>query len=335
MDVLVATVIGYELFGRFNKLLSRGSPWDHSTAYGVVAPAIAGRLMGLSEEELAHALALSAAHSSTLAVVRGGKVSSSKFLAGSIVLETGTLATLLAAQGVTGPLAVFEDSRGGLIRGVMPGMDPSILTLPIGNKYMVEGVTIKAYPGIAHAQAGIAAALKMHEILTVPLDDLELIEFTLNDTLATQKNLKDQERRYPKSKEAADHSFHFTMAVALLDGELTLRQFEGERWLDPEVCALMDRMTFRMDKSLNERAPGGFPCRLRVVTKGGEEKVVEVLYAPGHPHNRLSASGVEEKFSRCVEGILNKRRRDAIIRAVFELESLPSVELLMEHLGLP
>jgi 2-methylcitrate dehydratase len=293
-------------------------------------------LMGFGEEQLSHALALSAAHCATLGVVRhGGTVSASKLLAGPIVLQTGTLVTLLAAQGVTGPLTAFEETRGGLIHGIMPGMDPSILTLPIGNKYMVEGVTIKAYPGIAHAQAAIAAALTMHQILKGSPDDADIIEFTLNDTPATQGYFQDKETSCPRSKEAADHSFYFLCAVALLDGELTLRQFEGERWFDPRVCALMDRITFRMDKRLNDLAPGAFPCILRVVTKSGEEKIVEVPYAPGHPHNRLSASDVEEKFSGSVEGILDKHRRDAITRTVSELASLPSVEVLTKQLALP
>ena len=47
--------------------------------------------------------------------------------------------------------------------------------------------------------------------------------------------------RRPESRETADHSFYFLVAAALLDGELTPRQFENERWTDPAVIDLMAR----------------------------------------------------------------------------------------------
>ena len=196
-EVLGATVMAYELFGRLQKFLHRDLPWDHVTALGLVAPAAAGRLLGLSEEQLAHALALSAAHSLTLGAVRRGQLSASKFLASPMVMKNGMLSTLFAARGVTGPLAVFEDSRG-LIRALMTEMDPDILMQPVGKKYMMEGVAIKAYPAFDIAQAPIAAALKMREALTFPLEQVDRIELALNDHPMTRMLVADRSRQHPQ-----------------------------------------------------------------------------------------------------------------------------------------
>ncbi len=331
MDVLGSAVMGYELFGRLQKLIGLDNAWDSVTALGLVAPAIAGRLMRLDEERLSHAMALSAAHCVTLGVVRQGKLSAAKFLASSMVQMTGTLAALLAAHDATGPLTVFED-KCGLTRNVIHGLDPTVLTLPIGSRYMIEGASIKVFPCLYTSQSAVAAAVKVRERLKVSPGNVEKIELRMNDHPIILGQVADEERRHPTSREIADHSFYFLVAVALLDGELTHRQFEQQRWFDPAVQALMDRITIRTDESLSKRAPGGFPCILRVVTTDGEERVIEVLYAPGHPYNRLSEAGMEKKFSGCVQDILDDSRKDAIISMVREFDALPTLDRLMSRL---
>ena len=120
------------------------------------------------------------------------------------------------------------------------------------------------------------------------------------------------------------------MAVALIDGELTPRQFEKERWLDPNVCALMDRIVIGTDQTWNQRAPNGFPCTIRVIARGHVEQVAEVDYPPGHPRNRLSRTQVVEKFHSCTKSVLSEPRRKEIVTAVMSLEQCSSINDLME-----
>ena len=98
----------------------------------------------------------------------------------------------------------------------------------------------------------------------------------------------------------------------------------------------MNRIVLRIDGRWNERIVGdAFPCTLRVVSRDGDEVTVEVPFAPGHPRNRLNASGVEDKFSRNVSGILDDRQRNSLVQTVQGFESLPSVHVLMRQLVLP
>lgn len=331
MDVLGMTLMGYEMFGRLRKLARQDQKWDSVTAFGLVAPAIAGRLMGLNEEQVSHALAISSAHCATLGAVRRGQLSAAKFLASPIVQQTGTLSALLASRGATGPLNIFEDACG-LTRDVMPEQDPAILTRPLGSKYLIEGVAIKSFPSFDISQAAIAAAIKMKADFGFAPGDMDVIEVTLNDHPRVHKLVSYEERRRPTSRETADHSVYFLVAVALLDGAVTHRQFENERWVDPGVQALMDKIIIHTDKSWNKRAPNSFPCRLRVVTRNKEERTVEVSYAPGHPHNRLSVPQMKEKFSGCVRNLLDDNRRDTVFQTILEFNSLPSVDILMKQL---
>jgi 2-methylcitrate dehydratase len=78
LSVIASVALGYEIYCRVQDIIPARGTWDHTTASALAAPLIAGRLMGLNAEQLAHAAALSATHGNTLAVVRTGQLANSK-----------------------------------------------------------------------------------------------------------------------------------------------------------------------------------------------------------------------------------------------------------------
>ena len=111
-EVIAAIVLGYEIFARCKDLMERDSAWDGVTVSGLVAPAMAGRLMGLDRRRLAHAIALSVPRAATSTAVRFGDISAAKSIANALVAQNGVQAALLAEHGITGPLDLFENPRG-------------------------------------------------------------------------------------------------------------------------------------------------------------------------------------------------------------------------------
>src|SRR6202000_1697648 len=110
-EILASIVLGYEIFGRLKTLMDPVGTWDEVTISGLVAPAMAARLMRLDETQFAHALALGAARAATPAIVRGGHISAAKSIANALVAQSGVQGVLLAAHGATGPLAVLDAAR--------------------------------------------------------------------------------------------------------------------------------------------------------------------------------------------------------------------------------
>src|ERR1700722_4960675 len=144
-DLIAAIVLGYELFGRAKDLIARDSGWDGVTISGLVAPAIAGRLMGLDQQHLAHALALSGARAPTPLAVRHGAISAAKSFANALVAQNGMQAALLARHGVTGPLDIFENPYG--LRQVFSKTDAmAALFAPLPADSYIMRANIKAYP---------------------------------------------------------------------------------------------------------------------------------------------------------------------------------------------
>src|SRR5262249_2236211 len=330
IDVIAALLGSYELYGRIYEFLTPALPWDHTTSFGFTVPAFTARLLRLDADKTAHAIAISAAQSASLGVVRRGQLSHSKFLASALVAERGGEAAQPPAAGVTGPMTVFENSRG-ISKGVFQSEDDlESLVAPLGPLHMVEGVTIKAFPGMDTSQAASEAAVKATAGRKLRARDIESLELIMNDHQMTVDQTSDPGRRTPHSRETADHSIQYMVAVSLLDGELTPRQFADGRWFDPEVCDLMKRMTISIDPGWSKRAPGGFPCTIRLRTTDGAETNVEVPFATGHARNKMNRARVIEKFHHCVDGRLSLARADEIIAAVSELDRMPSIRKLIE-----
>src|SRR5262245_56927876 len=120
-DILASIVIGYEIYGRLKELMDRDGDWDGVTVSGFVAPAVAGRLMGLPARELAQALALSGMRAITPLAVRQGDISAAKSVSNALVAQSGMQATILAKHGLTGPLDLFENPHG--LKSVFPGIN--------------------------------------------------------------------------------------------------------------------------------------------------------------------------------------------------------------------
>lgn len=333
LDVVASVIAGYELYCRIQDIIVGRGPWDHVTASALAAPAIAGRLLSLDADQLANAMALSAAHGNTLSAVRSGQLSNAKAMANAFVASQGMLCTLLASQGTTGPLSIFE-GKGGLDKAFLAGADLNLLVEPIRDHFRISDVSIKAYPCIGTSQAMVAGVIQARQEIVDPIKEVKHLEIHMADTPFVRGQVEDEDRRWPTSRETADHSFYYLAAVALLDGELTEAQFEDGRWSKPSVTTLMERMTIRTDASLNKYTPESFPCVLQIDTVRGESRTVEVFYPKGHPKNRMSSAEVEGKFRACARGVSSEARQNKIISLVHDLEKLTNIAELMNHLAL-
>jgi 2-methylcitrate dehydratase len=298
------------------------------TASALAAPAIAGRLLKLNGDQLANALALSAVHGNTLAAVRSGQLSNAKAMANAFVTHQAMMCTLLASEGMTGPAEVFE-GRGGLKQAVLSGADIDQLIESMKGDFKITDVGIKAYPCVGTAQAMIAAILQARADFTGAVDQIQQIEIRMADIPFVRGQVEDAERRRPTSRETADHSFYYLAAVALMDGELTPTQFENQRWLEPSIKALMERISIHTDAALNGYAPGTYPCSVQLISQTSKSHGVEVFYPKGHPKNRMAPSEVEAKFRGCTRSVLSEAEQHAMISLVYDLENVRSVSELM------
>jgi 2-methylcitrate dehydratase len=323
--ILQSIIVGYELYARLQQMMDRNGEWDSVSVSGLVAPAMAGRLMGLDQVRLAHAIALGAARAATPSIVRTGDMSAAKSIANALVAQAGVQAALLAERGITGPLAILDDPKG--LRELFADGNREALTMPILARSAITRAHVKTYPCINTGQNAVTAALKLHASLRDKAKKLSRIEIVMADYRVVKRHQEDPGRIHPLSREAADHSFPFLVAVTLIDGALGSAQFENERWHDPQVKALMSRIVMSRDANWNTRAPGAYPCTIRAFDVDGQEFLVEIP-PPGFSQSGLDETAVVEKFHSVTATVLDSAARKRIVDAVMEFHHSPSTATL-------
>lgn len=331
-DVIAAIALTYEICDRLREVSDPGSPFDSTSQSGIAVAAMAGHLMGLGGTRLGHAIAYGAARCAAPPLMRRGEISPGKSLSNSLVAQTGVLGAMIAAERVSGPVEVLDHELG--IRHMFrEDADLSSLARPFDSVDSILGNHIKAYPCVATGQAAVAAALDLHDMVKGRTDKIAKINIVMADDDYVRGQQNDPDRADPKSHAAADHSFGFTVAVALTDGELTPRQYEDERWFDPAIRALMGRVEMGNDPALNEKAPYAFPARVEIIFDDGTSHAAEVPFPPGFSKGHLARPDVIQKFETFAAPKIDEARIEAIKALALRLEELENIDALMATLS--
>jgi len=134
-----------------------------------------------------------------------------------------------------------------------------------------------------------------------------------------------------RTKEEADHSLPYIVAVAALDGEVTPAQYTAERIAREDVQRLLRRVEVVPDPAFSRRFPEEHACRLTVTLADGRVLVREMSEYEGFHTRPMSWEGAVRKFS-AVAGVHRPRpAREAVVKAVASLEKI-SVRNLVAHL---
>src|ERR1044071_9688982 len=105
------------------------------------------------------------------------------------------------------------------------------------------------------SQSAIDAALDLRE----ELDSIEEIEWIKIETFDAAVDIigGEEEKWRPKSRETADHSLPYCVAVALADRKVGMEQFAESRFTDPALLELVARISVHRSSDLNKLYPEG------------------------------------------------------------------------------
>jgi 2-methylcitrate dehydratase len=326
--LVTAIVLAYEIQCRLCDAASlRRRGWDH-VAYVSVASAMASaKLMGLDREKLKNAVSLSVVPNIALRQTRVGELSMWKGCAAANAARNGVFAALLANEGMTGPPEAFEGERG-FFKQVTGPFELNLKNFGGGkNRFKILETYIKHYPSEYHSQAGVEASLALKLKEGVKVEDIEEITIQTYDA-AVDIIAGDSSKWAPTTRETADHSLPYCVAVALVDGRVDLEQFSEERIRDPRIKTLMEKVKVKRNPEHTRLYPGALPCLVEIRTRSGKLHSKTVTYPKGHPENPLSDSEVEEKFTSLSEALLKGRTKEVLYR-IWTLEDLTNVRELM------
>lgn len=341
--VIQAVALAYEIQCRLcDAAALRPRGWDHVT-YGPFSSALAAaKVMKLSEAQTVHTVNLAGVANVALRQTRVGDLSMWKACAFSNAARNGVFAAMLAQRGMTGPSPIFEGEKGfiKLVSGPLElplfggetGQAPA-LGGSQSPSFKILDAYIKHYPVEYHAQTAVEAALAIREDVLKQegidaLAGITEVEIGSYD-VAIEIIGRDPEKWRPQSRETADHSFPYCVAVALLDGKVTLHSFNAKRLTDPTLHQLMHKVRVVPLPEFTGRYPQAMPTRVSVRTKRGKDYVRQVDYPLGHPRNPMSDRELEDKFRVLAAGRLEKARMKKLMELIWNLDRLRDTSALM------
>ena len=267
-DFLTALAVAYQVQCRLSDVAPvRDRGFDHVTLGAYSVAGSVAKVLDLDREQTAHAIAISGAAYNALRVTRTGRLSHWKGLAFANMASGATHAAFLAMRGVTGPLEVFEGNKG-FIDSVA---GPFAIDWSQENLELVTRTVLKKYNAEMHSQSSIECVLELqHESGFTP-ENIEHIEIDIFDV--AHKIIgggEEGSKTEVLTKEQADHSLPYVIAVALLDGEVTPGQYAPERIGRKDVQNLLRKVTVHPAPEYSASFPEELPCRVTVHFGGGQ-----------------------------------------------------------------
>jgi len=328
-ELLVALALAYEFEMRLCEIGTPGIReigWHHATLTGFVSPIAAGRMLGLNAEQMQNAIAISGCRTGSIGCVTAGKLTMMKNTVDPLATQAGVQSALLARGGYVGTAAVFEGKEG--VHHCYPvKWDWEALTADLGRAWRLPHCSMKAFPTEYLTHSPITATLKLVEEHDLKPDDIKAL--TVYTLARAADILCDPSKYIPSSKETADHSLPYCLAVAIADREVTPRQFTDARRTDPALPPLMARVKGVADPEIEKEFPKLQPARVVIETADGRTLERRVDYALGDPRDPIDDHALAAKFSAQAEEFLSAERQGELKEAIFNADQLEHVGELM------
>jgi 2-methylcitrate dehydratase len=324
-DLLVELAVSYQIQCRLSdEAPVRAKGFDHTTQGAYAAAAGVAKALSLDAGQTAHAIAIAGTALNALRVTRTGALSQWKGLAYPFTAFGAVEAGFLAARGISGPAEVFEGNKGF--------MDSIAGAFEIdwhGEDLERVGRTfLKRYNAEIHSQSALEALLELRE--THALDPAAVTRIEL-ETFQVAYDIigggEEGDKKEISTKEDADHSLPYLLAVALLDGQVLPEQFAPSRIVRPDVQALLRRVDVRPAADLTARFPAEHACRLRLHLADGTTLAAEKRDYEGFLTRPMSWERARQKFELLVATRLEPELVADLVDAVRTLDELDTNDL--------
>lgn len=323
-EFLLSLGIAYQVQARLSELAPvRKHGFDHTVQGAYGAAAGASRALGLDAKGIANAITISGTTQNALRVTRTGTLSNWKGLAYPNTAMGAVHATLLSSYGITGAREVFEGNKGF--------MDSIAGSFEIDwSKENLERVTetiIKKYNAEIHSQSSIEGILEIrnnHQIAEQDIKQIRLATFDVAYNIIGGG--EEGEKKTIKTKEEADHSLPYMLAVAFLDGQVMPEQYETDRINSDDVQQLLQKVDVQVSDEYSNRFPQEMACRIEIETNDGTIFSVKKQDYEGFTTNPASWDVLLKKYHSLTQHI-DQQLADQIATTIEHIDEVDIVEL--------
>jgi len=333
--LLIALGVAYQVQCRLSEAAPvRAKGFDHTTHLAYSVAAGVSRALSLDAAHTANAIAASGAALNALRVSRTGTLSHWKGLAAPFAASAAMQATLLAQRGITGPAEVFEGNKG-FMQSIAGSFEVDWTNERLDR---VETTIVKRYNAEIHSQTAIEAAISLQQSHGFQASEIESVDVDVFDVAhRTIGGGEEGDKTLVFTKEDADHSLPYLIAVALLDHEVMPDQFTEERIKRADVQSLLCRVSVHPVPDYSRRFPGEMPSRVTVTLTDRRVFTRALLDYRGFRSRPQTWDDAIEKFTVLSSRNASEKVISSIANAVHHIENKRVVELmrLLRDLGAP
>jgi 2-methylcitrate dehydratase len=325
--LLTALAVAYQVHARLSdEAPARHRGFDHTTQGAFAVGAGVAKALGLDQAHAANAIALSGVGNVALRVTRTGALSQWKGLAYPNTAFVGTHAAFLAKRGITGPLEVFEGNKG--FKQSVSG--PFAVDWLNEDLERVARTIVKKYNAEIHAQSAIEGALELRRAYGLTGAAVSRVEIDIFDVAYhIIAGGEEGDKTIVRTKEEADHSLQYMIAVALCDGAVLPAQYAPERISATDVQDLLRRVTVRPNAEFSARFPEEMACRVAIELRDGRRLEIEKRDYEGFHTRPMSWESVERKFHDLAAPFAAPDLRNPIVDTVSRLDGLRVCDLTL------
>jgi 2-methylcitrate dehydratase PrpD len=329
--VLDAYIVGFEIEARLGVVMNprhyqRG--WHCTSTLGSIgAAAAASRVLGLTAETTAHALAIAASSASGLKENFGTMV---KPLHAGLAARNGALAALLARGGMIASALAIDGPQGFLraLDAERTDIDDAVDDLGSRWEMLDTGVTVKLYPSCAGTHPALDTILDLRKRHRIEAADVERVTIDV-DAITPTILIHDR----PGSGLEGKFSMPFCVAAALACGRVDVGTFTPAVVADPAIGALMSRVAMRVDPSLEGRGAPLTQARVTIALRDGRVLAQQADGARGYPAHPASDEELDAKFLACASTALAADQRAEILRQLHRLDEVEDVRPVVKALA--
>ncbi len=334
-EFLTAVVVGYDVFSRVaragkptferSKQVRGLATWQ---VFGAVAAAV--HILGLDPEAAARAFGLAALHAPVPFV---GKIYEERPMwalknnFGWAALG-GVLGALFAAEGFDANHEILEGETGFWVMASSDRCDFAILTEGLGSTYSILDTSFKPYSSCRHTHSTLDAVNHIIHSADIRADGVRTVRIRSSSKIRGFADYR------PQSFIDAEFSLPYLVAMLLLREPTGYGWLGADRWRDPTVLSLADRVYLEVDPEADvDLAKGYMRVRASVELEDGRVEEAEVTYPRGHPRNPLSASELQQKFLGLAEPVIGRTMAKQLDSLLDRLDEVPDVAQLTAYLA--
>jgi len=338
-DLINSMVLSYELGQRWIMAVNTGdiyedykrlteSGWCMDVRGGINVPPALGMLMDMNAAQIASAIGATLVRSNPMNHLDADKEDyvMSKNLRFGFVAYDAIMSCRLAKNGFSGPPRAIEGQYGYKHTILKDFMNTDLLHAPINN-YQILTTSFKPLCVNYTTQSTVQCTIALCKKYDLKPEDIEQIHLTVGKRESMHTTAP--RKKYPQNGETADHSLYYANAHAAKERSFGPDAFKTEKYNDPVVLDLTERITYEVSDTWSGFSNGGAS---RITLKNGKTYEQSLDEPHGHHTDPLSDAELEMKFRKMAEPKMSAEQVNQLIGTIWTIDNMENINSLMSLL---